>query len=183
MKQLTFITGNQHKADYVARFLGEHITHHKLDLDELQSLDPHKVLEHKVHQAYGILRQPVLVEDVALVVPAMGRLPGTFIKWFLQELGVQGFCDIVQKISSQQAIATVRFALHDGTNVHYFEGETQGKLIAKPRGERGFGYDPAFVPDGWTKTRGEMTLEEYDKTSPRLKALLKLKIFLEKQSD
>lgn len=178
--KLTFITGNQNKADYVARFLSEQIEHHKLDLDELQSLDPHIVLDHKVRQAYSILKRPVLVEDVTLIVPAMGRLPGTFIKFFLQELGVQGFCDIVQKLKSQQAIATVRFALHDGKDIHFFEGEMSGILIAKPRGERGFGYDPAFMPEGWTKTRGEMTLEEYDQTSPRLKALLKLKAFLEK---
>lgn len=181
MKQLTFITGNQNKADYVARFLSEQITHHKLDLDELQSLDPHAVLEHKVRQAYSILKQPVLVEDVTLTVPAMGRLPGAFIKWFLQELDVQGFCDIVQRLENQQAIAAVRFALHDGKDIHFFEGETRGTLIAKPRGDRGFGYDPAFMPDGWAKTRGEMTLEEYDQTSPRLQALLKLKSFLEKQ--
>jgi inosine triphosphate pyrophosphatase len=179
MKPLTFITGNQNKADYVARFLGEQIAHHKLDLDELQSLDPHAVLDHKVRQAYDILKLPVLVEDVTLTLPAMGRLPGTFVKWFLQELGVQGLCDIAQTLKSQEAIAVVRFALHDGQNIHFFEGEVHGKLVAKPKGDRGFGYDPSFMPDGWTKTRGEMTLEEYDQTSPRLQALMRLKSFLE----
>lgn len=180
MKSLTFITGNQHKADYLARFLGEHVAHHKLDLDELQSLDARAVLEHKVRQAYDILKKPVLVEDVTLTLPAMGRLPGAFIKWFLEELGVDGFCALAQKLNSQAAIAVVRYALHDGTNIRFFEGEMRGKIAPKPKGKQGFGYDPAFVVDGWTKTRGQMTLEEYDQTSPRRQALQKLKAHLEK---
>ncbi len=53
---LTFITGNQHKADYLAKYLGIEIAHRKIDLDELQSLDLHEIVTHKVKQAYDIVR-------------------------------------------------------------------------------------------------------------------------------
>ena len=61
MKDLTFITGNQNKADFLAKHLGVPVAHHKLDLDEIQSLDPRVVVEHKVRQAYEVLNKPVLV--------------------------------------------------------------------------------------------------------------------------
>lgn len=181
MKNLTFITGNQHKADYLARFLGEKIAHHKLDLDELQSLDAEKVIQHKVRQAYDILKKPVLVEDVTLTIPALGRLPGTLVKWFVEEIGAEGMCRMLDGFSDRTAISVVRYALHDGRRVHIFEGETKGSIGQHPKGEIGFGYDPAFIVEGWNKTRGEMSQEEYDSTSARFRALHKLKDFLENQ--
>ena len=48
MTHVTFITGNQNKADYLAKYLGMNIEHKKLDLDELQSLDLRTIVEHKV---------------------------------------------------------------------------------------------------------------------------------------
>lgn len=87
MKDITFITGNQHKADFLAKHLGMPIAHHKLDLDEIQSTDLRVVVEHKAKQAYEILQKPVLVEDAGLTLTALGNLPGPFIKWFVAELG------------------------------------------------------------------------------------------------
>ena len=46
MKHVTFITGNQAKADYLAKHLGFSVQHHKLDLDEIQSLDLREIVEH-----------------------------------------------------------------------------------------------------------------------------------------
>lgn len=178
MDSITFITGNQHKADYLARFLGGTVTHHKLDLDELQSLDHRKVLDHKVRQAYDILKQPVLVEDVAMTLSAMGRLPGTFIKYFVEELGPEGICRMLDGFETREAIAVVTYALYDGKKIRYFEGEMRGTIAKKPAGTRGFGYDPIFINDGYKKTRGEMTQEEYDLNSGRFRALHKLKEFL-----
>lgn len=179
MKQLTFITGNQHKADFLARNLGQPIPHHKLDLDELQSLDRRAVAEHKARQAYAILKTPVLVDDSALIFTAMGRLPGTFIKSFLEELGLDGICRLAHSLDSQEATAIVSYALFDGEALHLFEGEMQGSIALQPAGSGGHGFDPIFITKGYSKTRGEMTQEERDLTSARLKALHKMKAFLD----
>ena len=63
------------------------VLHEKIDTDEIQSLDLDEVVEHKVRQAYAIAKKPILVEDTALEFSALGKLPGTFIKYFVQELG------------------------------------------------------------------------------------------------
>lgn len=85
---ITFITGNQFKADYLAKYLGFSVDHHKLDLDEIQSLDLHKIVEHKVKQAYDILESPVLVEDVSLEFKALGGLPGAVYPFLCRKSAV-----------------------------------------------------------------------------------------------
>ncbi|MGH7158194.1 MAG: non-canonical purine NTP pyrophosphatase [Candidatus Saccharimonadales bacterium] len=181
MKQLTFITGNQRKADYLAKWLDWPVTHHKLDLDEIQSLNSHTVAEHKVRQAYGILKSPVLVEDTSLVFTAMGRLPGTFIKWFLEELGNEGLCKVADTLPHRSAVARVTYAYCSGDSVHFFEGSTEGNIAAKPRGAHGMGWDPVFIPNGSDKTFAEMSDHDKKRFSPRAKAHKHLHDFLLRQ--
>lgn len=179
MKNITFITGNQNKADFLAKHLGIPVAHHKLDLDEIQSLDPHEVVEHKVRQAYGILHAPVLVEDAGLIFTAMGQLPGTFIKWFIDEIGYDGLLHMANNLPEQTALGRVCYGLYDGKDLHFFEGEMRGRIAAEARdGGQGFGFDRIFINDGFTKTRAQMTDDEYGRTSYRTPAITKLREFL-----
>jgi non-canonical purine NTP pyrophosphatase (RdgB/HAM1 family) len=178
-EDLIFITGNQNKADFLAKWLGRPVMHHKLDLDELQSLDLREVVEHKVRQAYGILKKPVLVEDASLTFAAMGRLPGTFIKWFIEELGYDGLLRLAHALPTQEAHGTVCYAWYDGRHVKIFDGEMHGKIAAAPRGSGGFGFDPIFINDGYSITRAEMDEATYAKTSYRTEAMKKLKAYLD----
>lgn len=61
-----------------------------------------------------------------------------------------------------------------------FEGKCTGYIIDEPKGELGFGYDPVFVPEGYTKTFGELDLVTKNKISHRGKALSSLRNYLEK---
>lgn len=178
MKDLTFITGNQNKADFLAKHLGVPVAHHKLDLDELQSLDPQAVVEHKVLQAYTVLHKPVLVEDAGLIFTAMGRLPGTFVKWFIEEVGYDGLLRLAHCLPDQTAVGRVCYGLYDGKDLHFFEGEMRGRIADQARGSGGFGFDPIFINDGYDKTRAEMTEEEYAVSSYRTPAIEKLRSFL-----
>jgi XTP/dITP diphosphohydrolase len=62
--------------------------------------------------------------------------------------------------------------------IRYFEGKIEGKIISKEIGLNGFGYDPVFIPDGYTKTFAEMTLSEKNKISHRAIAINKFKQYL-----
>jgi inosine triphosphate pyrophosphatase len=176
---LVFITGNQNKADFVAKRLGHPIDHEKIDLDELQALDLHVIVEHKVRQAYDILRQPVLVEDASLTFTAMGRLPGTFIKWFIEELGYDGLLRLALSLPSQEAHGKVCYGYYDGKTLKLFDGEMRGRMAEKARGTGGFGFDPIFINEGYTVTRAEMNEAAYAKTSYRTDAMKKLKRYLD----
>jgi inosine triphosphate pyrophosphatase len=180
MKDLVFITGNQHKADYLAKWLGMPLPHRKLDLDEIQSLDLHAVVEHKARQAYAMVKQPVLVEDIALTFTAMGRLPGTLIRWFLEELGTDGLCRLADGLEHRGAESDIEYALYDGATMHFFAGKVTGTVAKTPRGSEGFGWNPVFIPEGSTKTFAEMTDDERKPYSHRAAAIAKLRAYLQK---
>src|SRR3989344_1261418 len=163
MKQVTFITGNQNKADYLARFLGFPVEHQKLDLDELQSLDLKEIVEHKVKQAFEQIRKPVIVEDVSLEFSALGRLPGTFIRFFVDEMPFETICSLLDG-KDRKAIARCVFGYYDGEYLELFEGSMIGKIAEVPAGKNGFGWDRLFIPEGYTMTRAEMGEEDDRKT-------------------
>jgi XTP/dITP diphosphohydrolase len=64
---------------------------------------------------------------------------------------------------------------YDGSNFLTAYGEVKGQIIKTPSGNNGFGYDPLFLPDGYTMTSGELTMEEKNKISHRATAFKKLK--------
>ena len=172
--QITFVTGNAFKADQVGWHLDMPLAHQKVDVDEIQSLDLAEVVRHKAMGAYKIIKTPVLVEDTSLTFESLGRLPGPLIKWFLEELDNVGLVKLLDGYPSRRAEARVLFGYFDGKEFQIFSGGTKGTIAPSPRGERGFGWDPIFIPDGHVKTWGEMTKEEQIATSMRRKALKKL---------
>lgn len=176
--ELTFITGNAAKAEQLGRHLEHPVAHKKLDLLEIQSLDLREIVEHKAKEAHKKIGGVVLVEDTALTFKALGRLPGPLIKWFLTELDNEGLCKILNGYDDRSALAECVFGLYDGETLQMFEGSTPGSISASPRGERGFGWDPSFIPEGHTKTWGEMDTEEQKETSMRRIALKKLEAYL-----
>lgn len=186
MEGLTFITGNQAKADYLAKWLGHDVPHQKIELDEIQSLDPRVVVEHKVRQAYQKVGKPVLVEDVSLSFNAFGgRLPGTLIKWFLEELGNEGILKLLAGFEDRAATASIIYGLYDGEQLHFFEGRQTGRITTElPTESRdgwhgGKSWNSTFIPDGADKTYAEMTDDELLPFSHRAKAIEKLRVFLD----
>ena len=86
---LYLITGNPHKLVELQRMLPPSIEveHRKLELDEIQSLDLHEIVRHKLREAYKKMKAPVMVEDVSAELASLNGLPGPFIKFFEQQLG------------------------------------------------------------------------------------------------
>jgi inosine triphosphate pyrophosphatase len=168
MAKVTFITGNQGKADFLAKFLDYPVAHFKLELEEIQALDLDEVVEHKVLQAYQAVEAPVIVEDVGLSFKVLGgRLPGAFTKWFLDEIGPEGLCRMLDGYKSREAVGQICYGYYDGKHLHFFEGEIDGTIAESPKGKGGFGWDPIFIPRGSSKTLAEMDEKETERYSLR----------------
>jgi non-canonical purine NTP pyrophosphatase (RdgB/HAM1 family) len=178
-----FITGNQNKADYLSRTLGVQIDHHKLDLDEIQSADPHVVLEHKVRQAYNILNRPVLVEDTSLSFNALDGLPGPFVKFFVDaHNGLESMCRLLDGFSDRSAYASAIYGYYDGDQLRVFEGRLAGIISSHPRGTGGYGWDKIFEPNGYGGlTRAELSPEDDIESYGKIRDLSGLRSFLESE--
>ena len=178
MKQITFITGNQKKADYLAKYLGFPVTHQKIYLDEIQSLDLKEIVEHKVRQAFEIVKAPVIVEDVALEFESLGGLPGPFIRFFMEQISEEKVCAMISD-SNRNAIGRCVFGYYDGETLELFEGKMAGTIAKTPAGKNGFGWDGIFIPEGYGVTRACMNEEDDMKTYLQIKPFEKLRKFLE----
>lgn len=181
MVDFTFISGNAMKVYYLERWLGEKVTHVKFDLTEIQSLDLHEVVERKVKEAYREFKKPVLVEDISLEFHALGRLPGTFVKWFLEEMGAEGLCRLLDGYDDRTATVRIMYGLYDGKNTHYFQHITHGTIAKNPEGEHGknaHGWNTVFIPYGTSRVMAEIPDKDIKQYSYRYKAVQKLKNFL-----
>jgi XTP/dITP diphosphohydrolase len=128
---------------------------------------------------------PALADDSGLEVDALGGAPGIYAaRWAGPEKDFGMAMERVER-ELQQAGATppearranfaCALALADTDDCyHIFIGRVFGHLVWPPRGERGFGYDPVFVPDGHDMTFGEMDPDEKHRISHRAAAFAKL---------
>ena len=176
-KEITFITGNQDKADYLSRYLDYPVTHKKVNLDEIQSLDLQKIVQHKIKQAKEHVTGPLFVEDVSLEFAALGGLPGPFIKWFMEAMSLQDIVNLV-KDTDRSATARCVFGYFDGEKEYYFEGSHKGSVPLEPAGKNGYGWDPIFIPEGYSQTRAELSEEDDKKTYLAIKPFNQFKKFL-----
>lgn len=177
MKKITFITGNQKKANFLERYLEHPILHHKVDLDEVQSLDLKKIVKHKVRQAFDIIKGPVIVEDTSLEFKAFGKLPGPFIKFFLEQMSADDIC-LLLKDKDRSARASCVFGYFDGEIEKYFENGIDGTIAEKSSGDAGFGFDKIFIPEGYNITRADLNEEDQKIVYLKMKPIMQVKDFL-----
>jgi XTP/dITP diphosphohydrolase len=132
----------------------------------------------KAEAAARVAHLPAFSDDSGIVVDALGGAPGIHsARWAGPN---KDFAAAMRKINHQlhacgavtpQArsayfISALCVAWPDG-HVEEFEGRVDGTLVWPPRGGKGFGYDPMFLPDGYDLTFGEMTSEEKHGLPPR----------------
>lgn len=120
---------------------------------------------------------PALADDSGLCVNALNGDPGIYsARWAGPN---KDFESAMQRVHSELGgemnrsayfIAVLALAKPDGTHL-FFEGRCDGIMIWPPRGNKGFGYDPMFLPNGYDVTFGEMEKEEKHKISHRAEAL------------
>lgn len=129
---------------------------------------------------------PALSDDSGLVVDALGGMPGVHTADWAGH--PRDFYRAMAKVERELAAigATDRRAhfvsvlaiVWPGGEKAVFEGRVDGELVWPPRGEKGFGFDPVFVPDGESETFGEMDPARKHAMSHRADAFAKLKAAL-----
>jgi non-canonical purine NTP pyrophosphatase (RdgB/HAM1 family) len=178
---LYFVTGNAGKFREVQALIPE-VEQLKLDLDEIQDLDPRVVIEHKLGQAAHHHDGRFIVEDTSLTLNCLGGLPGTLIKWFEQTISLPGIAELAHHYPDHTAVARTFIGYRDAAGQdHFVSGEITGTIVA-PRGHTGIGWDFIFVPQGHTQTFAELGPAVKNTMSMRQQAVQQLQALLDRPS-
>jgi len=192
LERLTLVTGNPNKLEEARRILRAvpacrlpELTAEAVDLPEIQSLDLRQVLEAKAEEAWRRLRRPVVVEETGLEIEVLGGFPGPLVKWMLQAVGAEGIARAAAGMlrpedggAPPRVLARCQLLVLDrgstesrgGERRVLAEGIERGTLVLPPRGDGGFGWDPVFLPEGETRTYGELPGDVKDAIGHRGKA-------------
>jgi inosine triphosphate pyrophosphatase len=156
IENLCFVTGNPNKLREVGQILNFPLQSRKLDLTEIQG-STQEVTISKAEEAARLIGGPVIVEDTCLCFNALNKLPGPYIKWFLEAVGNEGLNKILIGFEDKSAYALCTFGYCEGPGkeVLLFEGRTDGTIVP-PKGPGNFGWDPIFKPDGFNETYAQV---------------------------
>lgn len=124
--------------------------------------------------------RPALADDSGLAVHALGGAPGIYsARWAGPD---KNFNEAMERVHAELGenpdrraafVCVLAMAWPDG-HAESFEGRVEGKIVWPPRGDRGFGYDPVFVPEGYGETFAEIDPAEKNRLSHRAQAFEKL---------
>jgi XTP/dITP diphosphohydrolase len=123
----------------------------------------------------------VVADDSGLEIDSLGGAPGIFSARYAgdnatDEANINKLLRELSETRERSARFRCVIALvRDGKLLGTFEGAVEGTIVDHPRGDRGFGYDPIFVPDRFDKTFGELPAETKNKISHRARAIAALR--------
>lgn len=173
---LTFVTSNLHKFEEVSEIAarrGIKIVHHKTHYTEIQADGLEEIARSSVLEMRDLLGQSCFVEDAGLFVRSLGGFPGPYSNYVFRTLGNRGLLKLMDKEKDRRA--EFRSAVgycEPGKEPKVFMGKVLGTLTTDPRGEKGFGFDPIFVPRGGDgRTFAELSTAEKNRFSHRARAV------------
>ena len=191
MKDILFFSHNQKKIIEVKQiFIDSRIK--VFDLNSFEKIkEPRETggtfaSNAKIKSKYGqkVFNIPCFADDSGFCVEALKNNPGVKSKRFLEKFSNKKkafeyiISNVIEKKNNKAFFVTaICLTLKDNHHI-VFLGRVNGIVSLKPKGTNGFGYDPIFVPENYTRTFAEMSLEEKSVISHRKIAITKLKSFL-----
>ncbi len=174
------ITGNKEKIREFEAVLKGKIKFEILNVEkpEIQSEDISEIAKTAAKFCADKLRKPVVVEDSALVIEALGGFPGPYTRYIYERIGNAGLVKLMEGKQNRRCWykSAVGYC-EPGKEAVCFWGEEEGKLATKVRGKAGWGQDRIFIPLGSKKTYAE-TRKKGDVNLFRRRAIEKLKDYL-----
>lgn len=174
------ITTNSGKFAEIVRFFENmdiQFEMRQLEILEIQADTLETVVTRKLDSVDKNLEN-CLVDDSGLFIDALHGFPGVYSSYVYRSIGVNGICKLMQGVDNRNAHFECLFGLRLNNKNYFFKGLCRGTIIGAPRGSGGFGFDPIFVPEGYSQTFAELSTNEKNKISHRGRALAELRKFL-----
>jgi XTP/dITP diphosphohydrolase len=190
-RKLVFVTNNAHKLEEISSILGGKME--LLSLKDIQctadipetadTLEGNAIQKAEyIHRHYGL---DCFADDTGLEVEALDGAPGVYSARYAgeghdSEANMQKLLHNLEGKDNRKAQFRTAICLIMDDEQHLFEGICRGEIIKEKRGGAGFGYDPIFVPEGYTETFAELGNDIKNTISHRAKAVQMLCEFLNK---
>ena len=194
MKKIIFATNNAHKLSEIREILGNEFEIVSLselgcydDIPETSDTLEGNALQkaHYISDKFGV---DCFADDTGLEVEALNGGPGIYTARFGTMNGygeshdadanTRCLLDKLNGASTRKAQFRTAIALILDGKEYLFEGIVRGEITTEKRGDKGFGYDPVFVPEGFDETFAELGVETKNQVSHRARAVKKLADFL-----
>ncbi len=171
-----FLTHNPDKyreASAILAPMGVRVRHLNQSKIEIQDPSPENIARFALKNALQDNRKPILVEDSGLFIETLNGFPGPYSSFVYDTIGLNGVLAILRGHNSRKAYfqATVGFG-SPSTQSRFFTGRVKGIVSNRILGKNGFGYDPIFIPEGYTKTFGQSSQTFKNTKSHRARAFL-----------
>jgi XTP/dITP diphosphohydrolase len=188
--KLIFATNNQNKVKEFRSLLGEQfeiITMQEAGID-IDIPEPHDTLEanatEKSSTIHRMTGENCFAEDTGLEIEALNGAPGVLSARYAgeQKEAADNIAKVLaemQGISNRKARFRTVISLILDEKEYQFEGVCNGHIATSTLGEKGFGYDPIFIPEGETRAFAQMELSEKNKYSHRARAFHAFVSFLQ----
>ncbi|MFV8838704.1 non-canonical purine NTP diphosphatase [Salinimicrobium soli] len=192
--KLVFATNNENKIKEIAAMMPAHIELLSLkdigceeDIPETSETIEGNALQKSsyVKEKYGY---DCFADDTGLEVTALDGAPGVYSARYAgdekdNQANMAKLLQELQGKTDRSARFKTVIALELEGRQYTFTGICDGKIIFEQRGEKGFGYDPVFQPEGYSKTFAELDLQEKSEISHRGRATRKLIDFLSQNNN
>lgn len=190
--EILLATHNQHKKEEIQQILGidfqvRSLTDEQI-FDEIEENGTtfHENALIKAKYCFEKTGKPSVGDDSGLVIPALDGRPGIFSARYAGDHNfdnnIAKVLEEMQDVEDRQAyFITVMCLVDEQGAEHYFEGRVYGNITHEKHGEKGFGYDPIFIPNGHSISFAEMTTEQKNQISHRKEAVSKFLDFLKNQ--
>jgi len=193
LKKIVFATNNSHKLQeikYALKGFYEIVSLKDIGFTE-DIPEPYETLEENADTKSETIAHKFHIncfaDDTGLEVEALNGAPGVYSARYAGE--DCSFSDNMDKLMHEMQTKENRKAkfrtvisLILNQKKYQFQGEVHGTIATEKTGSKGFGYDPIFIPNGYTTSFAEMSMEEKNKISHRGRALKKLVDFLKTSS-
>ncbi|WP_282628595.1 RdgB/HAM1 family non-canonical purine NTP pyrophosphatase [Empedobacter sedimenti] len=186
--ELIFATHNNNKVKEVSQILPSYLLMKSLTdinfFDEIEETGEtfEENAQLKAQTIFEKTGKNIFADDSGLVIEALNGAPGVYSARFAgtgkDEDNITKALKELDGKTNRKAYFISVFCLILNGEKHFFEGKINGTISTEILGENGFGYDPIFIPNGFSKSFAQMSADEKNAISHRAKAVEKLNIFL-----
>jgi XTP/dITP diphosphohydrolase len=191
MHTLIFATGSEHKLSEIRSILPYHEIKGLMDVGITEDIEETGLTleENALIKAKYLFEKTQCIslsEDTGLEVDALDGAPGVHTARFAGDHknpddNMAKLLELLSETESRSAQFRTVIALIDHDQTLYFEGIVKGSIAKVKSGNKGFGYDPVFIPDGYDRTFADLDVSVKNNISHRAKAIMKLVDYLQKR--